>query len=53
MKSTQRYTSSRFDEEARLTEEDARDYDEQEEFYLSILECDDFWWDEEERHELF
>jgi len=27
--------------------------DEEEEFYLQILECDDFWWDEEERHELF
>ncbi len=29
------------------------DVDEDEEFFLSILECDDFWWDEEERHELF
>ncbi len=27
--------------------------DEEEEYYLSILECDDFWYDEEERHELF
>ncbi len=27
--------------------------DEEEEFYLAILECDDFWWDEEDRHELF
>ncbi len=27
--------------------------DEEEEFYLSILECDDFWWDEEDRHELY
>jgi len=27
--------------------------DEEEEFFLRILECDDFWWDEEERHELF
>ncbi len=27
--------------------------DDEEEFFLSILECDDFWWDEEERHELF
>ena len=26
----------------------------EEEFFLRILECeDDFWWDEEERHELF
>ncbi len=31
-----------------------RDYcDEEEEFILEIFECDDFWWDEEERHELF
>jgi len=29
------------------------DVDDEEYFYLSILECDDFWWDEEERHELF
>ncbi len=26
---------------------------EEEEFFLKILECDDFWWEEEERHELF
>ncbi len=23
------------------------------EFFLDVLGCDDFWWDEEERHELF
>ncbi len=32
---------------------DMTDEEEQEEFFLQILECDDFWWDEEERHELF
>ncbi len=31
-----------------------RDYDDvEEEYFLEILECDDFWWDEEDRHELF
>ncbi len=29
------------------------DYDEQEEFFLLVLECDEFWWNEEEKHELF
>jgi len=27
--------------------------DEEEEFFLFVLECDEFWWDEEEKHELF
>ncbi len=50
MKSTPLYSSSRYrDDDLRpnwyLADE--------EEFFLEILECDDFWWDEEERHELF
>lgn len=27
--------------------------DEEEEFFMEVLGCDDFWWDEEDRHELF
>ena len=31
-----------------------RDYDDvEEEFFLEILECDDFWWEEEDKHLLF
>lgn len=26
---------------------------EEDEYYLSEIGCDDFWWDEEDRHELF
>ncbi len=29
------------------------DFSEEEEFFLFVLECDEFWWDEEEKHELF
>ncbi len=26
---------------------------EDEQFFFEFLECDDFWWEEEEKHELF
>jgi len=29
------------------------DHDEEEEFFLFVLECDNFWWNEEEKHEFF
>ncbi len=29
------------------------EWENEEEFFLRVLDCDDFWWDEEERHELF
>jgi len=29
------------------------DHDEEEEFFLFVLECDDFWWEEEDKHTLF
>ncbi len=49
MKSERTSTSNPSEEYPR----DRAGSDPDEEFFLLILECDDFWWEEEDRHTLF
>ncbi len=57
MKSTQPYSSNQFESPIHLggqfSPRSDHELDEEEEFFLFVLECDDFWWEEEDKHELF
>ncbi len=45
-RSTQRYSSSPSDRDPEDVEGIMDDF-------FDMIDCDDFWWDEEDRHELF